>query len=429
LTPTEESKTESPNPCQREVSVEIPADVVAKEEQTVISELQKHARVPGFRRGKVPAGIIRQRFGEDIKSELVEHLVPRYFRQETEKLHLVPVSQPQVTDIDLAGGKPMRFKASFEVLPEVDVSGYQEIRPEKNEISVTDEEVDQALANLREQHATYENVEEARALQDSDYAQAAFSGTSEEVDAKPINVDDVLVEIGGASTMKEFSDNLRGAKAGEERRFDVTYPEDFSDKRLAGKTVHYEVQIKSIKRKSMPELTDDFAKEVGTEFESLENLKLRIRESIQAGKQQEEEHRGKDKLVQDLVTKFDIAVPESMVEQQIDTRLDRGLRALAAQGMRTEDLKRMDMGRLREGQRQAARREVQASLLLDKIADLETVEVSDEELNKEIESLAKQMQQTAEAVRKRLDETGSVDRIRARIRNDKTLEMLYGRTG
>ena len=150
-----------------------------------------------------------------------------------------------------------------------------------------------------------------------------------------MNVDDVLVEIGGTNTMKEFSDNLRGAKAGEARSFDVTYPEDFSDKRLAGKTVHYEVQIKSIKRKSTPELTDDFAKEVGSEFESLENLKLRIRESIQAGKQQEEEHRAKDKLVQDLVTKFDIAVPESMVEQQIDTRLERGLRALAAQGMRS----------------------------------------------------------------------------------------------
>jgi trigger factor len=429
LNSTEDSKTEIPNPCQREVSVEIPADVVAKEEQTVISELQKHARVPGFRRGKVPAAIIRQRFREDIKSELVEHLIPRYFRQETEKQHLVPVSQPQVTDLDLAGGKPMRFKASFEVLPEIDVSGYQEIHPEKIEISVTDEEVDQALANLREQHSTYENVEEARPLQDGDYAQAGFTGTSGEADAKPINVDDVLVEIGGTNTMAEFSDNLRGAKAGEARSFDVTYPQEFSDKRLAGKTVHYEVQIKSIKRKSAPELTDDFAKEVGSEFESLENLKLRIRESIQAGKQQDEERRSKDKLVQDLVTKFDIAVPESMVEQQIDTRLDRGMRALAAQGMRTEDLKNMDMGRLREGQRQAARREVQASLLLDKIADVETVEVSDEELNSEIESLAKQMQQTAEAVRKRLEENGAVDRIRARIRNDKTLEMLYGRTG
>jgi trigger factor len=209
----------------------------------------------------------------------------------------------------------------------------------------------------------------------------------------------------------------------------VGYPEDFSDKRLAGKTVHYDVQIKSIKRKSTPELTDDFAKEVGSEFESLENLKLRIRESIQAGKQQEEDHRGKDKLVEDLVKKFDVAVPEAMVEQQIDTRLERGLRALASQGMRAEDLKRMDVGRLREGQRQAARREVQASLLLDKIADLETVEVSDEELDKEIASLAQQMQQTVEAVRKRMEENGSVNRIRARMRNEKTLEMLYSRAG
>ena len=132
------------------------------------------------------------------------------------------------------------------------------------------------MQNLREQHSTYENVEEARPLQDGDYAQAAFSGTSGEADAKPMNVDDVLVEIGGTNTMTEFSDNLRGAKAGEARSFDVTYPQDFSDKRLAGKTVHYEVQIKSIKRKSTPELTDDFAKEVGSEFESLENLKLRI---------------------------------------------------------------------------------------------------------------------------------------------------------
>ncbi len=429
MNPTEDTKSESPNPCQREVSVEIPADVVAQEEQTVISGFQKHARVPGFRRGKVPAGVIRQRFSDDIRSELVEHLVPRYFRREAEKQHLVPVSQPQVTDIDLGEGKPMRFKASFEVLPEIDVTGYQEVRPEKQEISVTDEEVTAAMENLREQHATYENIDGDHALEDGNYAQAAFSGTSGEAGAQPMNVDDVLVEIGGANPMKEFSDNLRGAKAGETRSFDVAYPQEFSDKRLAGKTIHYEVQIKSIKRKSTPELTDDFAKEVGSEFESLENLKLRIRESIQAGKQQEEEHRGKDKLVQDLVTRFDIAVPESMIEQQIDTRLERGLRALAAQGMRAEDLKRMDMGRLREGQRQAARREVQASLLLDKIADLETVSVSDQELDKEIASLAQQMQQTAEAVRKRLDENGSVERIRARIRNDKTLDMLYGRAG
>ena len=422
---TETSKNESTSPCQREVAVEVPAEVVAQEEQAVVSKFQKFARVPGFRKGKVPAAIIRQRFGEDIKSELVEHLVPRYFRKETEKQNLVPVSQPRVTDLDLNAGQPMRFKASFEVLPEVNVEGYQEIRPDKQEVSVTPEEVDQALGNLREQHSSYENVEEDRPLADGDFAQASFSGKGKEEGAEPVNVEDVLVEIGGSNTIKEFTENLRGAKAGEERQFEVSYAADFPEQRLAGKTVGYDVKVRGIKRKNMPELNDDFAREVGSEFESLEKLKQRLHDDIQEQKTRQEEQRGKDKLIQDLVTKFDIAVPDALVEQQIDTRLERGLRALAAQGLRSEDLKRMDVGRLREGQRQAARREVQASLLLDRIADLEKVEVGDEELQKEVESLARQMQQTPEAVRKRLEENGSIDRLRARIRNEKTLDKLY----
>ncbi len=422
---TESSKNESPNPCQREVSVEVPAEVVAQEEQAVVSRLQKFARVPGFRKGKVPAGIIRQRFSEDIKSELVEHLVPRFFRQEAEKQHLVPVSQPKVTDLDLNAGQPMRFKAIFEVLPEVQVEGYQEIRPDKREVAVTPEEVEQALASLREQHSSYENVAEDRSLQDGDYAQASFSGTGSEEGAQPVNVEDVLVEIGGANTIKEFTENLRGAKVGEQRQFDVSYPADFSEQRLAGKTIRYDVKVMGIKRKNMPELNDDFAREVGGEFDSLEKLKQRVGEDIQKEKTRQEEQRAKDKLVEDLANKFDIHVPESLVEQQIDTRLDRGFRALAAQGVQAEHLKHMDVGRLREGQRQAARREVQASLLLDKIADLENIEVTDEELQREIDALARQMKQTPEAVRKRLEENGSLDRLRARSRNEKTLDRLY----
>jgi trigger factor len=425
LNSAEASNNESTSPCQREVSVEVPAEVVAQEEQAVISKFQKFARVPGFRKGKVPAGIIRNRFSEDIKSEVVEHLVPRYFRQETEKQHLVPVSQPRVTDLDLNAGQPLRFRAIFEVIPEVQVEGYQEIRPEKREVTVTPEEIDQAMASLREQHSSYENVDEDRPLQDGDYAQASFSGTGSEAGAEPVNVEDILVEIGGATTIKEFTENLRGAKAGEERHFDVSYATDFPEQRLAGKTVHYDVKVMGIKRKNMPELNDDFAREVGSEFESLEKLKQRVSENIQQEKTRQEEQRAKDKLVQDLVNKFDIAVPESLIEQQIDTRVDRGLRALAAQGVRSENLKRMDVGRLREGQREAARREVQASLLLDKIAELEKIEVAEEELQKEIDSMARQMKQTPEAIRKRLEDNGSLDRLRARMRNEKTLDKLY----
>ncbi len=199
----------------------------------------------------------------------------------------------------------------------------------------------------------------------------------------------------------------------------------FRDKRLAGKTMTYEVDVKGIKTKSVPELNDDFAKELGADFNSIEELRKRLRDNMKAEKQHEAEHQGKDKMVEELVNRNDFPIPESMLDQQIDLRLERGLRALAAQGMKTEDMKRMDFARLRAGQRDAALREVKASLILEQIADQEKIEVSDEELDHEVESMALQAKQPLEQVRARLTEDGGLDRIRHRIRNEKTLDFLY----
>ena len=429
LTSTEtntETSTES-NPLQREINVEIPIDVVERERESIVTKYQKLARIPGFRRGKVPASIVKQRFAEDINSEIVEALIPRYFREESQKQNLLPISQPRVTDLHLHDGEPLRFKAEFEVMPEFEVSGYTEIVPEKTDATVTDEEVEQALNNLREQNATYAAVEEDRAIVDGDYAQISFKGTPAE-GSDPVEVPEALVEIGSPNTVKEFSENLRGAKVGEERAFDISYPADFQDERLAGKTLHYDAKITGIKKKNVPELNDDFAKEVGAEFHTLDDLRTRIRAGMTAEKEHQAEHKAKDKLVEDLVAKYDFPVPKALVDQQIDMRLERGLRALAAQGMRAEDLRKMDLGRLRDGQREAALREVKASLLLDKIADAEKIEVSDEEMDREIEGIARQTQQTAEVVRQRLTQEGAADRIRNRIRNEKALEFLYRRS-
>jgi trigger factor len=392
----------------------------------VIERFQKHARLPGFRKGKVPASVVRQRFPEDIRSEVVEALIPRYFRQEVEKRGLQPVSQPRVSDLKVADGEPLRFKASFEIMPEVQVSGYQELRAEKADTSVSDQEVDEALGKLREQQATYSAVDD-RELRDGDFAQASLVGTPQSAEGKPVTMDDVLVEIGGATTVREFSDNLRGARPGEERRFEVAYPADFSDQRLAGRKLAYAISVKAIKQKALPELNDDFAKEAGN-FQSLDELKGKIREQLEAEKKHTAEHAAKDKLVEELVRRNDFPIPEALVDRQVDVRLERGLRALAAQGMRTEDMKKMDFSRLRAGQREGALRDVKVSLILDRIAEQEKIEVTDEEVNQEIEALARQMQQTAEAVRARLTRDGALDRIRNRIRNEKTLDFLYRRS-
>jgi trigger factor len=425
VSPTDTATKDS---VKREISVEIPADEVARETEVQIQRYQKSARLPGFRSGHVPPSIIRQRFGDSLKNDVAEALIPKYFRKEAEKQGLIPVSQPRVTDLHIHDGEPLRFKATFEVLPEINVEGYKELRTEKPEIVVTDEEVEQALTNVREQHASYTNVE-GRPLAEGDFAQASMDGKpkapagDENAKSNPA-LKDVLIEIGGKNTVPEFTQNLVGAAAGEERTFDVVYPEDAPDKRLAGKTFVYTVKVNGIKQKNLPELNDDFAKELG-EFTSLDQVRKQIRENIDAEKRHDAEREAKDKIVAELVKRNEFEVPESLVDRQIDLRLERGLRALAAQGMKMEDMKKMDLPRLRAGQREQAVQDVKSSLLLERIADLEKIEVSDEEVNREVNALATQSKQTPEAVRARLTEDGGLDRIRNRIRSEKTLEFLY----
>ena len=431
-TSTETAPAESTNPCQRELTIEIPAEVVTSERDKIVGRYTKLARIPGFRKGKVPASVVRQRFADEIKSDVVEALVPRYFREEAKKQNLVPISQPRVTDLHLHDGEPLKFTAAFEILPDFKVAAYDDIKPETIDTSVSEEDVERALNNLREQHAAYNAVEEDRPLADGDFAVIGFRGvpkeSEQEADAKPVEVEEVMVELGGENTIPEFSENLRGAKPGEHRSFDVKYADDFADKRLAGKTMTYEVEIKAIKTRSIPSANDDFAKELSAEFVTYDDLRNRLRENMKAEKEHEAEHQGRDKIVEELVRRNDFPVPESMVDQQIDLRLERGLRALAAQGMKTEDMKRMDFDRLRVGQRDGALREVRASLILEQIADQENIEVSDEELEQELAGLALQAKQPVEQVRARLTEDGGLDRIRHRIRNDKALNHLYRRS-
>ena len=425
--PAKESST------KREIQVEIPVEDVNRQTDALIQKYQKVARIPGFRRGHVPASIIRQRFSEEIKTDMVEALIPRFFRQEAERLSLHPVSQPRVTDLHLHDGEPLRFKAAFEVLPEIKLEGYKELRADKPEVAVSEADVEQAINDLRERQAAFNPVE-GRALADGDFAQVSLDGIPKAAegqkaegkkdDSQPVHMDEVLVEIAGANTMPEFTEHLRGAVAGDERTFDVSYPEDTQDKRLAGKTFTYTVKVQAIKQKSLPELNDEFAKSLG-EFQTVDDIRKMIREQIESERKHEAEHTAKEKLVGELIQRNDFEVPDSLIDQQIDIRLERGLRALAAQGLTAEQMKKMDLQRLRVGQRDQAIHDVKAALLLERVAEEENVQVSDEELNHELEALARQSKQTSEAVRARLTRDGGLDRIRTRIRNEKTLDFLY----
>jgi len=441
--------------CKREIEVEIPADVVTKHQETLVQQYSKQARIPGFRKGKVPASMVRNRFSSEITSDVVEHLVPQYFREAVIKGGYRPVSQPHIYGLEFTPGEPIKFKAAFEVLPEFDLGDYKAIKVEKPDVTVTDEQVDHELALLQEKQASFDPVDEERGAEKGEIVQVSFEARPKnladdepeaegaeaksadqkseektaaegaEQAAQPVQMEEVLVEIGGANTIPEFTKNLEGAKSGEERSFEVSYPEDFYDKRLAGMVFDYKVKVNAINKKTLPELNDDFAKELSPDFQNIGDLRQRFRENMEAELKHKTEHEAKDKLIEQLVASHDFPVPRSMVEHQIDLRLERGLRALAAQGMKTEDMRRMDFGRLRAGQEEFATKEVKSSVLLAKIAIKENIQVSDEELNNEIEAMAAQMQQPVEEVKKRLAEDNAVERLRDRMRSEKALNLLY----
>jgi trigger factor len=427
----EHSHAATLNPdCTREVEIEISAEEVARNFRTVTKRYQKNARIPGFRSGKVPESLIRSRFAEQIRQEVMEAVLPEHFRTAIADRQLKPISQPQVTGIDMEEGKPLHFKAAFEVLPEFSVDGYQDVKVERPSAELTDAEVDAEFARIRDSRSTMEPVTEERALADGDFAQISFTGNVQPAEAgsedQPISGQDVMVLVGGPNTLESFNAALRGATAGQELKFEVSYPDDFGERKLAGKRVAYDMEVKGIKKKIEPELNDEFAKELGP-YESLADFTRQLREHLAADKQRKVQSETSNRLLDALVQRFEFPVPESLVQYQIDARLDRGLRALASQGMRTEDMRNLDFDRLRAAQRTSATLEVKGSILLDRIADIENIHVPEEDVENELQAISLQMREPAESLRARLTEDGGLARIRERLRREKMSALLYER--
>lgn len=413
--------------CTRELLLDVPADEVSKAFRTITRNYQKYAKLPGFRPGKVPEAVIKRRFASEIRKEVIDGLLPERFSKGVLELGIRPVGQPQVTELTVEEDQPLHVKAVFEYIPDFSIEGYDQVFVEKPSVEVTDEEFSREMTELRESRATIEPVEEDRPLADGDWAQISYSGQlADDSEAAPITGEDSLVEVGGKDTVEAFTHVLRGARPGQELKAEVIYPADYPEAKLQGKTVAYEVTVKAIKKRTLPELNDEFAKEIGN-YESLANLEDRVREHMANRKRRSVEAETKDKLFALLVEKYQFPVPESLVQDQIDTRLERGLRALAAQGMNPEQMRKLDFGRLRAAQRDSAVAEVKAHVLLDRIAEKEGVTVSDEELDKELHLAALQSREPYETLRQRLTDDGGLARIREQLKREKTASLLYER--
>jgi trigger factor len=411
--------------CKRELELEIPAENVLKATEKIARDLARVARVPGFRPGKAPVTLIRRRFAEDIQGEVVQSLVPEYLEKALDEKKLIPVTRPEVDKVEFKEGEPLRFRAVFEVLPEFDLSDYKNIEVQVDAIEIGDAQVDKAIEEIRERAATFVPVE-GRPAKDGDYVLTKLKGTPGGA-GDPVQADNILCHVGAEETLESFTENLRGAAPGETKTFQSRYPDDYPDSKLAGKTYDYAVEVQGIKEKKLPELNDEFAKDAAGEtggVATLDELRKKIRENLDAAKDERKTAQAHEKILELLVKRHDFPVPEALVEHQMDIRLERAVRSLAAQGVDPRAVN-VDWVSLRRRQRERATDDVKAELLLDRIATAEKIDATEEDTEKEIAALAARSGESATAIRARLTKQGALDRMKSKLRSDKTLEWLY----
>lgn len=411
--------------CKHTLEITVPAEEVEAETGRAVATVQQRAKLPGFRPGKAPPSIIRQHFAGDIRKQVLESLIPKYLNNRFEAEDLKVVGQPDITEVHLEAGEPLRFKAEFEVVPQVELQDYKGLTVKYHDPPITDEDVDKRIEELRHSKAEFVN-EDPRPVQDGDFAVLSLESLSP-VEGSPVKQDEISLEVGGGDTLEDFSEHLRGMHPGEEKEFDVHYPEDYGQPKLAGKTVRFRVQVKGIRRKELPEINDEFAQDLG-DYRTVEELREAVRKSLFGQRQFEAQQEAKNQLVDKLVDMHDFPVPETFVDQQIKNRTEQRVRALAEQGIDPKSLN-LDWKKLKDAQRDKALREVKASMLLARISEREAISPTRDEVDKEVERIARQQREPFPAVRLRFEKDGTLGRIASHIRTEKTLSFLFEHAG
>ena len=407
--------------CKHSIEVTIPVEEVSQETEQVVESLKKKANLKGFRPGKAPSSLIRARFKDSITHDVLESLIPRVLKKRFEEDHLNVVGDPKIKGLKSEEGAPITFTAEFEVAPEIDLKEYRGLEVRYSEPSVSEEDIDKRLEELRQQKAEMVSVD-PRPVESGDFAVVALETVSG-VEGEPIKSDELSLEIGGPDTMAAFTENLTGMSPGEEKDFGAAYPEDYGQERLAGKTVRFHVALKAIRRKEMPELSDEFAQDLG-DFRDLAELKEAVRKAVFSEKEYSAQQKARTELLDKLVSEHDFPVPEAYVDDQIRRNLEQYARNLQAQGVDIRNLK-LDWEKVQESQREQAVKDVKASLLIGKVSEREAIEVTQDELDRELHQLAKQRREAVVALRMRMEKDGSLRTLVNRIRVEKTLTFLF----
>jgi trigger factor len=421
---------------KKNLVVEIPSTIVDAEIDKVSRDYSRAARIPGFRPGKVPAKVVRQRFRDQILHDVAHGLIPRAVDEALRERGVEPVDTPDIQDVVVEEGQPLKFTATFETVPPIDPGDYSGLTLRKKPVSIDDDAVEQALEQLRERAARYEPVEDRgiangdSVLMDMVRIAVAPPGEGEEAESgEPEEQTDrhenITVDIGGRANPPGFDDHLLNLSAGESKSFDVVYPADYSIAELAGTTVKYEVTIKAVRRRVVPDLDDELAKDMG-EFQSLDALRSRVRADLEHEATHESEREMRSELLKQLAARVEFDVPASLVDREVDRRVEEFVRRLIEQQidpMRTN----INWEEFRERQKDAASEAVKSALVLDEVARREGLAAADDEVESEVQRYAERSGRSAAAVRARLEKEGGLGRVHSGLRREKTVNFLMSK--
>ncbi|HSC29494.1 MAG TPA: trigger factor [Vicinamibacterales bacterium] len=419
---------------RKNLVVEIPSAIVDAEIDKVARDYSRAARVPGFRPGKVPAKVVRQRFRDQILHDVAHGLIPRAVDEALRERGVEPVNTPDIRDVIVEEGQPLKFTAAFETVPPIEPGDYTSFALRRRRAAVDDDALERALSRLRDRAARYEPVE-GRGIARGDSVvldirrtaqpKSGSAEAAEESGPQTDRHDNVTVEIGGQANPPGFDEQLTGLTEGGTKTFDVRYPEDYAIGELAGTTVQYDVAVKAIRTRVVPDLDDEFAKDLG-EFDSLEALRARVRADLEQEAAHEAERELRADLLRQLASRVTFDVPASLLDREVDRRVEEFVRRLIEQQidpMRTN----INWEEFREHQREAAIEAVRSALVLDEIARREGIGVSEAEVDAEVSRYAERSGRTPAAVRARLEKEGGLGRVNAGLRREKTVDFLVSR--
>ena len=404
----------------RHLDVELETERLAEEYEKGVARLRRTVKLPGFRKGKIPAEVIRRKFHSDVLSQAVQDLVSHTLAEALKERELYPLGDPRISDLESELGKPVKFRASFEVMPRVEASDYRDLEATERKTEVTEEQVDAGVEQLREQNARFDPVE-GRGAQDHDFVMGDLTETGPD-GGEPRKHEGVTIEVGSEAYHAKLHEALQGAEAGADVSFTAAFPAEHQDPERAGKTFEASFLVHEVKEKVLPEADDELAKDLG-DFDTLDEVRAELRKQGEARAKHDDEQDLRGQLLDQLVAKNPFDPPSSLVDYEVESRLQSAAQDLQRRGIDPAQAG-VDWNALRTEQRASAEAAVKATLLLDSIVEQESIEETEEELSAEIGRAAEALQKGPEAVRAQMMKDGTLDRIRSRLRREKAVDFI-----